>query len=128
MLNKKEQKKPQTLKGRTKMKFYQNISNYYDQMNYTRQTKTFQFEEEPFCKGAQSVAFIMHKVLLIMKFLQTKSQVKGKNTNYYDLYFTVVQSLSDEERKSWDHRKIVSSFYTISLETQNGKWQQMRYL
>ena len=69
-------------------------------MNYMRQSETFQFEEKPFSRGAQGVVFIMHQVLLIMKFLQTKSHVKSKNTRSYDFYYTVVQSLSDEERKN----------------------------
>ena len=35
----------QSLKGKTKVKFYQNVSNRYDEMKYRRQSKTFQFEE-----------------------------------------------------------------------------------
>ena len=41
-------KKLQQLEGTTKLKFHQNISNYYDEMNYRRQSNTFQFKEGSF--------------------------------------------------------------------------------
>ena len=74
------------LKGKSKLKFYRNFSNYYDEMNYRRQSEYCQFEEDPFAKKAQVIANNMHEVLLIMKFLQTKPQVKSKNIHFYDLY------------------------------------------
>ena len=33
--------KLQEIKGKTKLKFYQNISNYYDEMNYRSPSGTF---------------------------------------------------------------------------------------
>ena len=39
--------KLQNLTGKTKLKIHQNTIQYYDQMNYMRQSKTFQFEEDP---------------------------------------------------------------------------------
>ena len=44
--------KIQKLKGKTKLKFYQNISNYYNEMKY----KNFQFEQDLFAKIAQDVS------------------------------------------------------------------------
>ena len=38
--------KMQSLKGKTKLKVNQNISNCYDEMNYRIQSNTFQFEED----------------------------------------------------------------------------------
>ena len=38
--------------GNTKLKLYQNISIYYDETNYRRQSGYFQFEEKPFAKNA----------------------------------------------------------------------------
>ena len=40
--------KLQTLKGKTKLKFYKNINNYYDEMNI----KNFRYDEDPFAKNA----------------------------------------------------------------------------
>ena len=37
---------------------------------------------------------------MLVKFLQTKEQVKSMNINYYDLYFTVI--------KNRDEKKIVN--------------------
>ena len=45
--------KLQSLKGKTKLKFYKNISNYYDNMN-------IRFDEDHFAKTLKvSVKFIM---------------------------------------------------------------------
>ena len=69
MINKLEQ-----LKGKTKLKFYKNISIYYDNMN-------IRMDQDPFAKNAQSISKIYHEVLLIMNFLQTKPQIKNMNIN-----------------------------------------------
>ena len=85
MINKLKQ-----LKGKTKLKFYQNISNYYDEMNIKRRSGNFQFAEHPFSKNVESAGKI-YQELLLMKILQTKPQVKEMNINYYDLYYTVIK-------------------------------------
>ena len=41
--------KLQELKGKTKLKFYKNISNYYDKMN-------IRFDEDPFVKNVQGIS------------------------------------------------------------------------
>ena len=81
--------KLQELKGKTKLKFYKNISNYYIEMK----NKKFQTNnQDPFAKNARGISKIYHEVLLLMKILQTKSQIKNMNINYYDLYFTVIKT------------------------------------
>ena len=45
--------KLQSLKRKTKLKFYQNIINYYDEKNIRRQSGTFQFEEDLFYKKSR---------------------------------------------------------------------------
>ena len=54
--------------------------------------KNFQFDEEPFAKKAQGIGKIYHEVSLLMKFLQSKPQVKNMNNNYYDLHYTVIKN------------------------------------
>ena len=66
--------KIQELKGKTKIKFYENSSNYYDNMN-------IRFDEDRFAKNAQGFNKIYHELLLLMKFLQTKPQVRNMNFN-----------------------------------------------
>ena len=66
--------KLQKLKGKTKLKFYKIISIYYDNMK-------IKFDEDPFAKNAQGISKIYHEVMKLMKFLQTKPQVKKMNTN-----------------------------------------------
>ena len=91
--------KLQQLKGKTKLKFYKNISNYYQEMK----NKNFQtHHEDPSSKNAQGISKIYHEVLLLMKYLQTKPQVKNMNINYYDLYNTVIKTR--EENKDIDNQ------------------------
>ena len=42
------------------------------------------YNEDPFAKNTQGKSKIYHEVLLLMKFSQTKKQIKNKNLNYYD--------------------------------------------
>ena len=49
------------------------------------------------------ISKIDHEVLLLIKFLQTKSQVKDMNINYCDLYYTVI--------KTRDENKVVVDKY-----------------
>ena len=80
--------KLQQLKGKTKLKFYKIISNYYKEMK----NKNFQTSDrDPCAKNAQGISKIYHEVLLLMKFLQTKPDFKNMNINYYDLYNTVLK-------------------------------------
>ena len=54
--------------------------------------KNFQtHQQDSFSKNAQIINKIYHEVLLLMKFLQTKPEVKNMNNNYYDLYYTVIK-------------------------------------
>ena len=82
--------KLQEIKGGTKLKFYENISNYQDNMN-------IRFDEDPFARNPQGISKIDHEVILLTKILQTKPQVKNMNTNYYDLYYTVIKNRDQKE-------------------------------
>ena len=53
--------------------------------------KNFQTQQDPFSKNAHGVSKIYHEVLLLMKFLQTKPQIKNMNINYFDLNYTVIR-------------------------------------
>ena len=59
--------------------------------------KNFQTQEDPFSRNAQGISKIYHEVFLLMKFLQTKPQIKNMNINYFDLYYTVIRT-RDENR------------------------------
>ena len=82
-------KKLQELKGKTKLKIYKNRSNYCNE----KKNRNFPTQDqEPFAKNAQGFSKIYHEVLLLMKFLQTKPQVKNMNIDYYNLYYTVIET------------------------------------
>ena len=49
-------------------------------------------DEDPFDKNSQSISKNYHEVLMLMKFLQTKPQVKSLNNKYYDLQYTVFEN------------------------------------
>ena len=42
---------------------------------------------------------IYHEVLLLMKILQTKPQVKGMKIKYYGLYYTVIKTRDENKDK-----------------------------
>ena len=56
--------KLQELKGKTILKFYKHIGNYYDNMN-------IRMDEDPFARNAKGISEICYEVLMVMKFLQT---------------------------------------------------------
>ena len=70
--------KLQSFKGKTKLKFTKNPSNYYDEMN----CKNHRFEKDPSAKNAQGISKIYHEVLFLMIHLQTKPKVKKTNKNF----------------------------------------------
>ena len=62
--------------------------------------KNFQIHhEDPFSRNAQDISKIYHEVLLLRKFLQTKTQVKNMSINYYDLYYTVIKVRNENKNK-----------------------------
>ena len=56
-------------------------------------------DEDPFAKIAQGVSKIYHEVLFLMKFLQTKPQLKNMNFKYYDLFYTVIKIREEKDYK-----------------------------
>ena len=99
--------KLQSLKGKTKLKFYKNKSNYYDNMN-------IRMDEDPFSKNAQGISKVYHEVLLLMKFLQTKPQVKKKNISSY-LYYTVIKNTNEKELVNDQYENGFTNFIDIVL-------------
>ena len=59
--------------------------------------ENFQAQQDSFSKNAQGISKIYHEALLLLKFLQTKPQVKNKNINYYDLYYTVIKTRNENK-------------------------------
>ena len=57
----------------------------------------FQTQEDTFGKNSQGISKNFHEVLKLMKILQVKPQLKNMNSNYYDLYYTVIR-IRDENR------------------------------
>ena len=76
--------KLQSVEGKTKLKVLKNLNVNYDQMKYMRQSNTSHFVGVFLSKGAQGKVFIMHEVMLSLKFLQKKLENKDKNVYYYD--------------------------------------------
>ena len=117
--------KLQSLKGKTKLKFYKNISNYYVEMK----NRNFQTQEDPFAKITQGISKFYHEVLLLMKFLQTKPKVKNMNINYYDLYYTVIKTRNEniniddqyenDENDYIDINDFITPNYYIGIKSNN---------
>ena len=93
----------QELKRRTKLNFYKNISKYYDNTN-------IRMDEDPFSKNYQGISKIYHEVLMLMKLLQTKPQVKNMKINYYDSYCTVIKSRDEKEIVNADYKTVENGY------------------
>ena len=103
--------KLQELKGTTKLKFYINISNYYIEMK----NKNFQANnQDPFSRNSQGVSKIYHEVILMMKLLQTKPQIKNMNFNYYDLYYTVIKVRNEKRDIDDDYQNDENDYIDIN--------------
>ena len=59
-------------------------------------------DQDPFSRNALGIHKIYHEVLLLMKFLQRKPQVKNLNIKYYDLYYTIIKTR--DENKDIDNQ------------------------
>ena len=59
--------------------------------------RNFKFGEDFFSENARIISKIYHEVILLMKFLQTKPQLKNVNNNYYDLYYAVIKNRAEKE-------------------------------
>ena len=82
--------------------------------------KNFQTQQYPFAKNAQGISKIYHEVLLLMKCLQTKPQIKKMNINYYDLYNTVIKSrkeiVDDNENDYINFNDIITPNHYIGIK------------
>ena len=72
--------------------------------------ENFQTQQNPFAKNAQGISKIYHEVLLLMKILQTKPQLKNMNNNYFDLYYTVIR-IRDENKDIDNQHEIDENDY-----------------
>ena len=97
--------KLQEIKGKTKLKVYNIVSNCYD-------ITKIRMDEDPFAKNAQNIAKKYHGVFLLMNFLQAKPQLKNMNNKYYDLSYTVF--------KNRDVKEIVDDQYKNGFINFNG--------
>ena len=60
--------------------------------------KNFQtYQQDPFAKNAPSNSKIYHEILLVMKFLQTKPQIRNMNIIQYDLYYNFIKTRDDNK-------------------------------
>ena len=86
--------KIQQLKGKTRLNVYKNINNYYNEMK----NKNFQtHQQDHFSRDAQGFSKIYHEVILLMKFLKTKPEVKYMNIKNFDFFYTVIK-VRDENK------------------------------
>ena len=73
------------------------------------------FDEDPFAKKAQGISKICHEVLKLMNFLQTKRQVKNKNINCYDLFYTVIKNRDEKEALENQYENDIISLNDVNI-------------
>ena len=89
-------------------------------MGYRRRSNTFQFEGDPLSENPESEINNYDRILFLIKNLQTKPQLKIMNSNYYDLYYTVIKNrdekevvVDDDENNDYLHDKFVMPNYDL---------------
>ena len=87
--------KLQSVKGK-KLKVFQNINIYFDEMTCRIQSGTFQFEEYPFADKAEGISEIFPELLFLLEFLQTKPQVRSMFIKSYEFYYTVFENRNEK--------------------------------
>ena len=58
--------------------------------------RNLQTQEDPFAKNTRGISKIYHEVLMLLKLLQTKPQVKNMNNIYYDLFYTFIKTRDEK--------------------------------
>ena len=72
----------QSLKIKIRLKIYADKSNYYDELKHRRQSGTFHYEEDIFRKNEERITKLYLEIILFLKILQIKPQVKKINFNF----------------------------------------------
>ena len=84
-------------------------------------------DEDSFAKNNQGISKIYHEVLMLMKFLQTKPQVKKINKIYYDFYYTVSKNgddkeiVNDEYENDYNNFKDIFSYHYVGRRNNKEK-------
>ena len=89
--------KLQLLKGKTKLKYRQNYSNVYSEMQWKRSNNNFQFEDR-FARNKKGIMLIMLEALMLIKFFQTKPYLKNENIDYFDIYYVIILNKLEKEK------------------------------
>ena len=91
--------KLQLLKGKTKLKFRQNYSNIYSEMQWKRSNNNFQFEDR-FARNRKKkvLMLIMLEAIMLLKFFQTKPYLKNENIDYFDMYYVIILNKLEKEK------------------------------
>ena len=72
----------QNSKVKTILENYPNLSIFYNEKMYRRQSGTFQSEEDLFSKNEERITKLYLQVMLLLKVLLTEPQVKRNNFNF----------------------------------------------
>ena len=61
------------------------MRKHYDEMTYRKQKGIFHLKEDPFAEKSEGISKNYKELLLLLKFLKTKREVKKMNNSFYDL-------------------------------------------
>ena len=72
----------QSLKFKINLKIYANIYKYYDELKYRMESGSFHYEEDIFRKNEEKITKLYPEIIILLKNLQTKPQVKKVKFNF----------------------------------------------
>ena len=76
--------------------------------------KNFKTQQDPFAKNAQGIIKIYHEVLKLMKFLQTKPQIRNMNINYNDLFYTVIKVRDEDKDIDYQYENDDNAYFNFN--------------
>ena len=85
----------QSSESKTEINIHQAFSDFYDQKKYFRQSRTFHVDEDPVSENAQGTPMNLQEALLLLKLHRTKTRTENNTMRYFELYYSIVLSLSD---------------------------------
>ena len=100
----------QSFKGEINLKIHQNNTNCNDEMKYRKQIINFHFQEDHFGKNGAVKGKLFSEILLTMKFLHTKLQVKCMNIISYSLKNKANKSRNEIEEVEEESITEISEF------------------
>ena len=81
-----------------KLTLRKNYNEYYKEMQLLRSKNIFPFEDRFAKTEKRKLMIVLLEALMLIRYFQTKPELKTENINYYDMYYTILSVKVKEEK------------------------------